>query len=124
MLKGDMALDHGTPDIGKERLAAGVSVAYGQGVIRDDFIPVFGTGAPLQVGFLLAFAAQLACRHRHVPTHGDRPRRPAHAAARLRPRGGRPPRSAESVHEAYRTQPARRAVVHDGRVVAERGNVT
>jgi cytosine/creatinine deaminase len=42
----------------KELLAAGVNVAYGQDVIQDGFIPVFGTGDPLQVGFLLAFAAQ------------------------------------------------------------------
>ena len=31
--------------------------------------------------------------------------------------------AAESVQEAYRTQPSRRAAVHDGRVVAERGHV-
>jgi cytosine deaminase len=34
----------------KELLAAGVNVAYGQDVIQDSFIPVFGTGDPLQVG--------------------------------------------------------------------------
>lgn len=31
--------------------------------------------------------------------------------------------AAASVQEAYRTQPPRLAVVHDGRVVAERGHV-
>src|SRR2546426_10190621 len=46
----------------KELLAAGVNVAYGQDVIQDGFIPVFGTGDPLQVGFLLAFAAQFSTR--------------------------------------------------------------
>jgi hypothetical protein len=35
-----------------------VNVAYGQDVIQDGFLPVFGTGDPLQTGFLLAFAAQ------------------------------------------------------------------
>jgi len=30
---------------------------------------------------------------------------------------------APSVHEAYRTQPPRLAVVHDGRVVARHGRV-
>ena len=30
---------------------------------------------------------------------------------------------AATVAEAYRTQPPRRAVVHDGRVVAERGRI-
>jgi cytosine deaminase len=46
----------------KELLAAGVNVAYGQDVIQDGFLPVFGTGDPLQVGFLLAFAAQFSSR--------------------------------------------------------------
>ena len=36
--------------------------AYGQDVIQDGFLPVFGTGDPLQVGLLLAFAAQFSTR--------------------------------------------------------------
>jgi cytosine deaminase len=113
----------------KELLAAGVNVAYGQDVIMDGFIPVFGTGDPLQVGFLLAFAAQL-----HTPgaietlydmatVHGARlMRRPDYGLA-VGCRADLVVLGAPTVQEAYRTQPPRPAVVHGGRVVARHGRV-
>lgn len=114
----------------KELLAAGVNVAYGQDVIRDGFLRVFGTGDPLQTGFLLAFAAQLAT-HADVETLADMAtvngarimRRPDYGLA-VGCRGDLVVIAAPSVQEAYRTQPARLAVIHGGRVVAERGRVT
>ena len=113
----------------KDLLAAGVNVAYGQDVIQDGFLPVFGTGDPLQVGFLLAFAAQFSSRagietlYDMATVNGARiMRRPEHAIA-----VGAPAElvvvAAPSVQEAYRTQPPRLAVVHEGRVVARNGHV-
>jgi cytosine deaminase len=113
----------------KELLAAGVNVAYGQDVIQDGFLPVFGTGDPLQVGFLLAFAAQFSSRA-SIETLYDMA---TVNGARLMGRSGHAVEigqpadlvvlAAPSVQEAYRTQARRRAVVHDGRVVARDGQV-
>ena len=111
----------------KELLAAGVNVAYGQDVIQDGFIPVFGTGDPLQVGFLLAFAAQFSTR-RDVETLYDMATVNGARLMRLPDYGLEVGRRADlvviaapSVPEAYRTQAARRAVIHDGRIVARGG---
>jgi cytosine deaminase len=113
----------------KELLAAGVNVAYGQDVIRDGFIPVFGTGDPLQVGFLLAFAAQFSRRadidtlYDMATVNGARLMRLPDYGLAVGCRADLVIVAAPSVHEAYRTQPPRLAVVHAGRVVAERGHV-
>ena len=113
----------------KELLAAGVNVAYGQDVIQDGFIPVFGTGDPLQVGFLLAFAAQFSTRadietlYDMATVNGARLMRLDGYGAEVGCRADLVIVDAPSVHEAYRTQPPRLAVIHDGRVVAERGVV-
>jgi cytosine deaminase len=113
----------------KELLAAGVNVAYGQDVIQDGFIPVFGTGDPLQVGFLLAFAAQLSTR-RDIETlydmatvNGARLMRLPDYGLAVGGRADLVVLAAPSVQEAYRTQAARRAVIHDGRIVARDGAV-
>jgi cytosine deaminase len=113
----------------RELLAAGVNVAYGQDVIQDGFIPVFGTGDPLQVGFLLAFGAQFSTRP-SIETLYDMATVNGARLMRLPDYGLAPGCRADlvvveapSVQEAYRTQPARRFVVHDGRVVAERGRI-
>ena len=111
----------------KELLAAGVNVAYGQDVIQDGFIPVFGTGDPLQVGFLLAFAAQLSTRadietlYDMATVNGARLMRLESYGLALGGRADLVVVDAPSVQEAYRTQPPRLAVIHDGRLVAERG---
>jgi cytosine deaminase len=113
----------------KELLAAGVNVAYGQDVIQDGFLPVFGTGDPLQVGFLLAFAAQFSSRasietlYDMATVNGARiMRRPDHGVA-VGQRADLVVVAAPSVQEAYRTQAPRLAVVHDGRVVARNGRI-
>jgi cytosine deaminase len=113
----------------KELLAAGVNVAYGQDVIRDGFLPVFGTGDPLQVGFLLAFAAQLWRRadietlYDMATVNGARLMRVADYGLAVGRRADLVVVAAPSVQEAYRTQPSRLAVIHDGRVVARHGRV-
>ena len=113
----------------KELLAAGVNVAYGQDVIQDGFIPVFGTGDPLQVGFLLAFAAQLSTRadietlYDMATVNGARLMRLESYGLEVGGRADLVVVDAPSVQEAYRTQPPRLAVIHDGRLVAERGRI-
>jgi len=113
----------------KELLAAGVNVAYGQDVIQDGFLPVFGTGDPLQVGFLLAFAAQFSSRtsietlYDMGTVNGARIMRRSDYGLEVGRRADLVVVDAPSVHEAYRTQPSRLAVVHDGRVVARNGRI-
>jgi cytosine deaminase len=113
----------------QELLDAGVNVAYGQDVIQDGFLPVFGTGDPLQTGFLLAFAAQFHTR-RSIETlydmatvNGARLMRVSDYGVDVGRRADLVVIASPSVHEAYRTQPARLAVIHDGRIVARDGQV-
>jgi cytosine/creatinine deaminase len=113
----------------RELLAAGVNVAYGQDVIQDGFLPVFGTGDPLQTGFLLAFAAQFHTR-RAIETLYDMATVNGARLMRLSDYGLEVGRRADvvvldapSVHEAYRLQAPRLAVIHDGRVVARGGRI-
>jgi cytosine deaminase len=113
----------------RELHAAGVNVAYGQDVIQDGFIPVFGTGDPLQVGFLLAVGAQFSSRasietlYDMATVNGARiMRRPDHGLE-VGAHADLVVVDAPSVQEAYRTQPPRLAVIHDGRVVARNGRV-
>lgn len=100
----------------KELLAAGVNVAYGQDAIQDGFIPVFGTGDPLQVGFLLAFAAQLSTRadietlYDMATVNGARLMRLEDYGPEVGRRADLVVVAAPSVQEAYRTQPPRLAV--------------
>jgi cytosine deaminase len=113
----------------KELLAAGVNVAYGQDVVQDGFLPFFGTGDPLQVGFLLAFAAQLSSRasietlYDMATVNGARIMGRTDHGIEVGRRADLIVIAAPSVQEAYRTQAARLAVVHDGRVVARNGRV-
>jgi len=113
----------------RELLAAGVNVAYGQDVIQDGFLPVFGTGDPLQMGFLLAFGAQFSSRASietlcdMATVNGARIMRRSDYGLEAGRRADLVVVDAPSVQEAYRTQPARLAVVHDGRVVARHGRV-
>ena len=113
----------------RELLAAGVNVAYGQDVIQDGFLPVFGTGDPLQVGFLLAFGAQFSSRasietlYDMATVNGARIMRRTDHGLEVGAPADLVVVEASSVQEAYRTQPPRLAVVHDGRVVARNGRV-
>ncbi len=113
----------------RELLAAGVNVAYGQDVIQDGFLPVFGTGDPLQTGFLLAFGAQLSSRasietlYDMATINGARIMRRPDYGLEVGARADLVVVDAPSVHEAFRTQPPRLAVIHDGRVVARNGQV-
>jgi len=113
----------------QELLDAGVNVAYGQDVIQDGFLPVFGTGDPLQTGFLLAFAAQFHTR-RAIETlydmatvNGARLMRVSDYGIEVGRRADLVVIDAPSVQEAYRLHAARPAVIHDGRIVARDGRV-
>ncbi|HEV2283451.1 MAG TPA: amidohydrolase family protein [bacterium] len=113
----------------RELLDAGVNVAYGQDVMRDGFLSLFGTGDPLQVGFLLAFGAQMHTRAQ-IETLYDMATVNGARLVRLPDYGLTPGCRADvivvaapSPAEAYRTQPPRRLVVHAGRVVARDGYV-
>ncbi len=113
----------------RELLAAGVNVAYGQDVIQDGFLPVFGTGDPLQVGFLLAFGAQFSSRasietlYDMATVNGARIMRRPDYGLEVGAPADLVVVDAPSVQEAYRVQPPRLAVIHDGRVVARNGRV-
>jgi len=113
----------------RELLAAGVNVAYGQDVIQDGFLPVFGTGDPLQVGFLLAFGAQFSSRasietlYDMATVNGARIMRRPDYGLEVGAPADLVVVEASSVQEAYRIQPPRLAVVHDGRVVARGGRI-
>jgi cytosine/creatinine deaminase len=113
----------------QELLDAGVNVAYGQDVVQDGFLPVFGTGDPLQTGFLLAFAAQFHTRraidtlHDMATVNGARLMRLPDYGLAVGRRADLVVIAAPSIHEAYRTQPRRLAVVHDGRLVARDGRI-
>ena len=98
-------------------------------MIQDGFLPVFGTGDPLQTGFLLAFAAQLHTR-RAIDTlydmatvNGARLMRLADYGLDVGRRADLVVIDAPTVQEAYRLHAARVAVIHDGRVVARDGRI-
>ena len=111
----------------KELLAAGVNVAYGQDVIQDGSLPVSGPGDPLQVGFLLAFAAQFSSRASIETLYdigtvsGARIMRRPDYGLEVGRRADLIVVAAPSVQEAYRSRAPRLAVVHDGRIVARSG---
>src|SRR5262249_59162227 len=98
-------------------------------VIKDGFIPAFGTGDPLQVGFLLAYAAQFSTRgeletlYDMATVNGARLMRLRDYGIGVGCRADLVIVAAPSVQEAYRTQPPRLAVIHAGRVVARNGRV-
>jgi len=113
----------------QELLEAGVNVAYGQDVIQDGFLPVFGTGDPLQIGFLLAFAAQfhtgraIETLYDMATVNGAHLMRLPDYGLEVGCRADLVVLDAPSVHEAYRLQAPRVAVIHDGRVVARGGRI-
>jgi hypothetical protein len=84
----------------------------------------------LQVGFLLAFAAQLSTRadietlYDMATVNGARLMRLESYGLEVGGRADLVVVEAPSVQEAYRTQPPRLAVIHDGRLVAKRGRIS
>ena len=107
----------------KELLARGVNVISSQDDVNDPYYP-FGKPDQLEVALLMAHTAQLTLPLELEPVY-DMVTTNAARAARLDDYGIAPGRRADlvvidapSVHEALRTQPPRRHVIHEGREVA------
>ena len=107
----------------KELLARGVNVISSQDDVNDPYYP-FGKPDQLEVALMMAHTAQLTLPH-ELEQVFDMVTTNAARAARLDDYGIAPGRRADlvvidapSVHEALRTQPPRRFVIHEGRVIA------
>lgn len=107
----------------KELLARGVNVVSSQDDVNDPYYP-FGKPDQLEVGLMMAHTAQLTLPH-ELEQVFDMLTTNAARAARLADYGIAEGRRADlvvidapSVHEALRTQPPRRHVIHAGREVA------
>jgi len=107
----------------KEMLARGVNVVSSQDDVNDPYYP-FGKPDQLEVALMMAHTAQLTLPH-ELEQVFDMVTTNAARAARLEDYGIVPGRRADlvvidapSVHEALRTQPPRRHVIHEGREVA------
>jgi cytosine deaminase len=107
----------------KELLARGVNVISAQDDVNDPYYP-FGKPDQLEVALMMAHTAQLTLPH-ELEQAFDMVTTNAARAARLDDYGIAPGRRADlvvidapSVHEALRTQPPRRFVIHEGRVIA------
>src|SRR6266545_3058837 len=107
----------------KELLARGVNVISSQDDVNDPYYP-FGQPDQLEVALMMAHTAQLTLPH-ELEQVFDMVTTNAARAARLDDYGIAPGRRADlvvidapSVHEALRTQPPRRCVIHEGRAIA------
>lgn len=109
----------------KELLEAGVNVAYGQDCIKDTFYPTFGQADMLEVGQLLAHAAQMSMPG-EVEKVFDMPTINSARVMRLHNYGIAPGNSADfniidatSIQEALRTRADRLYVFKNGKIVAK-----
>jgi len=109
----------------KQLLEAGVNVAYGQDCIKDTFYPTFGQGDLLEVGMILAHAAQLSMP-KEIETLFDMPTENAAKIYGLSPYGIEEGNyacfnilDAETEKEAFRTRADRLYVFKNGRLVAK-----
>ncbi len=107
----------------KALLARGVNVISSQDDVNDPYYP-FGKPDQLEVALMMAHTAQLTLPH-ELEQVFDMVTTNAARAARLDDYGIAPGRRADlvvidapSVHEALRTQPPRRCVIHEGRAIA------
>jgi len=109
----------------KELIAAGVNVAYGQDCIKDTFYPTFGQADMLEVGQLLAHAAQMSMPS-EVELVFDMPTINSAKVLRVSDYGIREGKSADfniidapNVQEALRTRADRLYVFRKGKVIAK-----
>src|SRR5438552_10336943 len=107
----------------KELLARGVNVVSSQDDVDDPYYP-FGKPDQLEVALMMAHTAQLTLPH-ELEQVFDMVTANAARAARLSAYGIAVGAVADlvvidapSVHEALRTQPPRRFVIHEGRAIA------
>jgi cytosine deaminase len=108
----------------KELLAAGINVAYGQDCVKDPFYPIFGQADMLEVGMVVAHAAQFNTPQ-EIETLFDMPTVNSARILRLDNYGLEVGKTASfniidapTVQEAFRTQPDR-VVLRKGEVLAE-----
>ncbi|MEM3342141.1 MAG: amidohydrolase family protein [Thermoplasmata archaeon] len=110
----------------KELLAAGVNVAYGQDCIKDTFYPTWGQADMLEVGMILAHAAQFTTSE-YIEKLFDMPTINSAKILRLKSEeyGIKPgsPASlnifdAPNVFEAFRTRADRLYVFKNGKIIA------
>jgi len=109
----------------KELIATGVNVAYGQDCIKDTFYPTLGQADMLEVGQLLAHAAQMSTP-REIEEVYDMPTINSARVIRLTDYGLEVGKSADfniidalDVQEALRTRADRLYVIKKGRVIAK-----
>jgi cytosine deaminase len=108
----------------KELVEAGVNVAYGQDCIKDTFYPTFGQADLLEVGQLVAHAAQFSMPH-EVEKVYDMPTFNSAKIMRWEDYGVEKGKSADfniidapTIQEALRTRADRLYVVRKGNVIA------
>ncbi|MCE1246796.1 MAG: amidohydrolase family protein [Firmicutes bacterium] len=108
----------------KELVEAGVNVAYGQDCIKDTFYPTFGQADLLEVGQLVAHAAQFSMPH-EVEKVYDMPTINSAKILRWEDYGIEKGKSADfniidapTIQEALRTRADRLYVIRKGKVIA------
>lgn len=109
----------------KELIGAGVNVTYGQDITADPFVPYFGQADPLEIGQIMALAAQLYNRE-EIEILFDMPTINAAKALRIEDYGIKVGKTAslnvlnaKTVQEAFQTRSDRLFVIKKGRVIAE-----
>jgi cytosine deaminase len=109
----------------KELLDAGVNVSYGQDVVLDGFSPIFGQCDPLEVGFLMAHAAQLNTFD-DIKILFDMATFNGAKLMRLRDYGIKIGSAATmtvidcpNIYEAFRLKPKRLYVIKDGKIIVK-----
>ncbi len=106
-------------------LGAGVTVTYGQNNVLDPYSPIFGQADLLEVGMILAFAAQFNTPE-EIEMLFDMPTKVSAAVLKVPDYGVRVGAKAslnileaKTVQEAFRTRCTRLFVLKEGRVIAE-----
>jgi len=109
----------------KELIKAGVNVTYGQDITVDPFVPYFGQADPLEIGQVMALAAQLYSKD-ELEILFDMPTINAARAMRIEDYGVEAGKTAsfnvleaQTVQEAFRKRADRLFVVKSGKVIAE-----
>ena len=109
----------------KELISAGVNIAYGQDCIKDAFYPTWGKADMLEVGLVVAHAAQFtqpeevellykmitynSAKILNLKNYGIKTNSPASLNII----------NAENISEMFRTQPERLFVIKNGKIVAQ-----
>lgn len=113
----------------KELIEAGINVTYGQDITKDVFVPTFGQADPLEVGLIMAHAAQFHRPH-EIEILFDMPTINAAKTLRMNDYGIRVDNTAnlnvigaKTVQEAFRVRADRLFVIKRGKIVAENKSI-